>query len=43
MNMNFNFFTTVKKAINLFTNWFSFEIKDWAWCPVRVNNNDREF
>ena len=38
MNMQSLIFNFVEKVMSLFADWFSFNHKEWAWCPVRVND-----
>ena len=33
--LNFYF---CRKSYEPFADWFSFNHKEWAWCPVRVND-----
>lgn len=42
MNINF-IFNFVQDIIDLFANWLSSDSKEWAWCPVRVDNRDSGF
>ncbi len=36
--MNINIFSFTEQLLDLLTTWFSFTSKEWAWCPVKVNN-----
>ncbi len=36
--MNINIINFVEQIISLLNKWFSFDKKEFAWCPVRVNN-----
>lgn len=42
MNMN-SIFKFAVEVINLFASWFSFNEKEWAWSPVRVDNHNDRF
>ncbi len=41
--MNMNIFNFAQKVLGLFASWLTFESREWAWCPVRVNNRIDRF
>ena len=42
MNINL-IFNYIAEIMNLFASWLSIDNKEWAWCPVRVNNRSDRF
>ena len=38
MNMS-SLFNFVEVVMNFFSYWLSFDKKDFAWCPVKVDNH----
>ncbi len=43
MNMNKGILNFVEAVIVLFAGWLSFGFKEWAWCPVKVDNRIDRF
>ena len=42
MNMK-SVFNFIEEIMNLLANWLSVEKKEWAWCPIKVDNRTDEY
>ena len=41
MNMQSFIFDIVEKIMGLFADWFSFNQKEWAFCPIRIDDREK--
>lgn len=43
MNMRYGIFNFVEVIANLFASWLFGNHNEWAWCPVKVDNQHDGF
>ena len=41
--MKYNFDSFVENVVNLFANWLFSNEKEWAWCPIKVDNRTDKY